>query len=448
MSYQFNPIDVTSINTQVFFLCMKGNNLVIPDLLNAADFNDYLITLSSHEGKPMFELRTLEYALCPIEYASKNIYLLEVVPDLTGDTLYFQTGHFDGASSFTTDEGILVDAVRVTDIFDFNSIDDLKKLDNHELFYGSGLLSNNKVLMTDWVIKNDIVELYHWLNQSSLDMLLHSLILHGAVNLTIKGFDEDIIDANSFVDQLDSWLDYPLDQQFNPVFLHVASNVDNSLRRRILNFIFHKSMFNTARELIKIGCLIDSQIPAFFTQLTHQNTEGLNSFIDDIVFDKQTIVWWVKAACVTHDAERLDMAEVRINTSFKMAYQSSLIQFAKACCWDEVLTRFTNSELESEIVKSEQGTSDSLTENCTQGNWYACQRLLTQAADVSLNVNEPLRFAVKNGYLGIVKLLHEYGADLEAWGNEPIKLANEHGYMLIKSFLLSEGVEDKYFDEW
>ncbi len=128
MSYQFNPIDASSINTHVFFLCMKGNNLVIPDRLNAADFNDCLLTLSSHEGKPMFELRTMEYALCPIENASQNIYLLEVIPDLTNDILYFQTGHFDGASSFTTDEGILVDAVRVTEIFDFNSHDNLTKL--------------------------------------------------------------------------------------------------------------------------------------------------------------------------------------------------------------------------------------------------------------------------------------------------------------------------------
>ncbi len=182
----------------------------------------------------------MEYALCPIETASQNIYLLEVVPDLTGNILYFQTGHFDCASSYTTDEGILVDSVRLTNIFDFNNWDDLKKLENHELFTSSGLLSNNKALMTDWVIKNDIVELYHWLNHTSQDMLLHSLILHGAVSLTIKGFDEGIVDANTFVDQLDSWLEYPLDQRFNPVFLHVASNVDNTLRSRILNFIFQK----------------------------------------------------------------------------------------------------------------------------------------------------------------------------------------------------------------
>ncbi len=207
-------------------------------------------------------------------------------------------------------------------------------------------------------------------------------------------------------------------------------------------------MFNTARKIIKIGCLIDDQTPAFFTQLTRQDTEGLNTFIDDIVFDKETIAWWVKAACITHNEERLDMAEVRINTRLKVAYKHSLIQFAKACCWEEILTRFTHSELKSEIVKLEQGTNDSLTENCNQGNWYACQLLLTRAADVTVNANEPIRAAVKNGYLGIVKLLHEYGADLEVWGNEPIKLANEQGNMLIKNLLLSEGVEDKYFDEW
>ena len=71
-----------------------------------------------------------------------------------------------------------------------------------------------------------------------------------------------------------------------------------------------------------------------------------------------------------------------------------------------------------------------------------------QGADVTVNANEPIRAAVKNGYLGIVKLLYECGADLQAWGNEPIKLANEHRYTSIKHFLLSEGVEDKYFDAW
>ncbi len=74
--------------------------------------------------------------------------------------------------------------------------------------------------------------------------------------------------------------------------------------------------------------------------------------------------------------------------------------------------------------------------------------LLEYGANVNINDDYPLRYASENGYLEMVKLLLKYGANPNAYNNYAIDMAKENGYTEIYNLLLkhsksNESLRDK-----
>lgn len=63
--------------------------------------------------------------------------------------------------------------------------------------------------------------------------------------------------------------------------------------------------------------------------------------------------------------------------------------------------------------------------------------LLEYGANVNINDDYPLRYAAENGYLEMVKVLLEYGANPNAYENYAIKLSKENGHSEIYKLLLN-----------
>lgn len=78
---------------------------------------------------------------------------------------------------------------------------------------------------------------------------------------------------------------------------------------------------------------------------------------------------------------------------------------------------------------------------CILGESKNVQYLTSHGADIHINDEEPLRLAVKNGYLDVVKDLVFYGADIHINDEEPLRLAVENGHLDIVENIVSKGAD-------
>jgi len=72
-------------------------------------------------------------------------------------------------------------------------------------------------------------------------------------------------------------------------------------------------------------------------------------------------------------------------------------------------------------------------------NLQVIKELVEEGADIHVNLEFPLRWAVMNGHLDIVKYLVEEGADIHVFNDCALKLAAELGYLDIVKYLVEQG---------
>lgn len=86
---------------------------------------------------------------------------------------------------------------------------------------------------------------------------------------------------------------------------------------------------------------------------------------------------------------------------------------------------------------------DSLKTAASQGLLQEVKRLCQSAQQDELN--SALLAAARQGYTGIVALLHQQGADLGYSSQFAIKYANKYGYGQLREYLLANGLPDLHF---
>lgn len=88
---------------------------------------------------------------------------------------------------------------------------------------------------------------------------------------------------------------------------------------------------------------------------------------------------------------------------------------------------------------SQDDLNDMLIPMIDAGNIKGIALILSKGADIHHDNDLPLRKAIKNGDLDIVKYLVEHGANIHANNNYPIQLAEHHEHTEIIEYLRKQG---------
>lgn len=68
-------------------------------------------------------------------------------------------------------------------------------------------------------------------------------------------------------------------------------------------------------------------------------------------------------------------------------------------------------------------------------------------ADIIAN-NQTVKYASANGYLEVVKYLHENGADITAFGNYAVRSASKNGHLEVVKYLHENGADTAAFGSY
>lgn len=414
---------------------LLGKDSINPIHLKKLKSNKWLNARKSFfsRKKPFFRICHLVDIMYQLgRYSNKSsdqLFIHEVMIKGEKYLLEDEVGHHDGVSNISFYQGKLAKNILVVksyNLADKKNLDDVMSVG----FFtnDNGCLNQDKNLEAyyEWLISNDNLNIFTYLfSRLPNYSVISRIVIENRIEFLRFILDEGV-NINDSIYEIEYALKYSAKHGLKDIFELLFP-----YSRKKIDALYQGLLYSIEKS--------DKLLARFYLEkLINEN--GINEV--------------VKAIYIAAAKERLNVLIDSASGYLVMLNDEQrriMILHALACENNELLNflNLNESELEritGSILSNININEISLKNVVKQGDIIVCKSFLEQKNIITDEIDSCLLIAAEKGFLGIVKLLIDYGAEPTTWMNYSMKFANKYNYSAMKQYFLDIGVPDERFE--